>query len=93
MQAQQVRATVVVGVDGSEAALAAVLWAAREASHRRVPLRLVHAFSRPDTRHIGDPGLGFDYHEVLLRAAHEQVCAAANAARCRGPGCRDPAAG
>lgn len=86
MQAQQVRGTVVVGVDGSESALMAVLWAAREAVRRRLPLRLVHAFSWPNTRHFGDPGLGFDYQEVLLRAAHEQVSAAADAAAAAAPG-------
>src|SRR5581483_545884 len=50
------------------------------------PLRLVHAFSWPDTRHFGDPGLGLDYHEVLLRAAHKQVSAAADAAATAAPG-------
>ncbi|GAB3899655.1 universal stress protein [Kibdelosporangium lantanae] len=34
---------IVVGVDGSEAALRAARWAAREASVRKAPLRLVHA--------------------------------------------------
>lgn len=85
MRAQQARGTVVVGVDGSESALMAVLRAAREAARRRLPLRLVHAFSWPNSRHFGDPGLGFDYlgfdyQEVLLRAAHEQVFAAADTA-------------
>jgi nucleotide-binding universal stress UspA family protein len=86
MQAQQVQRTVVVGVDGSESALTAVRWGAREAVRRRLPLRLVHAFSWPNTRHFGDPGLGFDYQEVLLRAAHEQVSAAADAAAAAAPG-------
>jgi nucleotide-binding universal stress UspA family protein len=83
MQTQQ---TVVVGFDGSESALTAVRWAAREAVRRRLPLRLVQAFSWPNVRHFGDPGLGFDYHEVLLRAAHEQVSAAADAAAAPAPG-------
>ena len=34
---------VVVGVDGSQAALDAALWAADEAVDRSAPLRLVHA--------------------------------------------------
>jgi nucleotide-binding universal stress UspA family protein len=34
---------VVVGVDGSECALGAVRWAAREAARRGAPLRIVHA--------------------------------------------------
>ncbi|QDQ09463.1 universal stress protein [Streptomyces spectabilis] len=37
------RRPVIVGVDASHESLAAALWAAREASHRRVPLRLLHA--------------------------------------------------
>ncbi|HEY4630360.1 MAG TPA: universal stress protein [Blastococcus sp.] len=35
--------TVVVGVDGSETGLGAVRWAAREASRRGAPLRILHA--------------------------------------------------
>lgn len=35
---------IVVGVDGSDSALRAVRWAAREAASRRAPLRLVHAY-------------------------------------------------
>ncbi|MER7444309.1 universal stress protein [Micromonospora avicenniae] len=42
-------APVVVGVDGSDAALDAVRVAAREAEHRHRPLRIVHAFSWPLT--------------------------------------------
>ncbi|MEQ7004771.1 universal stress protein [Actinopolymorpha sp. B17G11] len=38
---------VVVGADGSEAALDAVTWAAREAAFRHVTLRIVHAFAWP----------------------------------------------
>ncbi|MEH0981819.1 universal stress protein [Micromonospora sp. CPCC 205556] len=40
-------APVVVGVDGSAAGLDAVRMAAREAAHRRCPLRIVHAFIWP----------------------------------------------
>jgi len=35
---------IVVGTDGSAAGAAAVRWAAREATRRRLPLRIVHAF-------------------------------------------------
>ncbi len=38
---------VVVGTDGSNGALDAVAWAAREAALQGVPLRIVHAFSWP----------------------------------------------
>jgi len=36
---------VVVGVDGSAAALEAVRWAARDAARRHIPVRLVHAYT------------------------------------------------
>jgi nucleotide-binding universal stress UspA family protein len=86
MQAQQLRRTVVVGVDGSESALAAVRWAAAEAGRRRLPLRLIHVLRWPEIRHIADPGLGFHYQEMLLRVAHEQVSAAIDAAAATAPG-------
>jgi nucleotide-binding universal stress UspA family protein len=35
---------IVVGIDGSDSALQAVRWAAREAASRKAPLRLVHAY-------------------------------------------------
>jgi nucleotide-binding universal stress UspA family protein len=38
---------VVVGVDGSSSALAAVAWAARSCARHSVPLRLVHAYTLP----------------------------------------------
>lgn len=82
----QIQRTVVVGVDGSESALMAVRWAAREAVLRGLLLRLVQAFSWPNVRHFGDPGLGFDYYEVLVQAAREQVSAAADAAAAAAPG-------
>ena len=72
--------TVVVGVDGSDSALDAVRWAAGEAERRRLALRVVHAFGWPDSRHVGDPGLGVDYREVLARAAREVLAAATAAA-------------
>ncbi|SNY59159.1 universal stress protein [Paractinoplanes atraurantiacus] len=36
------RRPIIVGVDGSDPGYAAVTWAAREAAHRRAPLRIVH---------------------------------------------------
>ncbi|TDU87866.1 nucleotide-binding universal stress UspA family protein [Kribbella voronezhensis] len=46
------RRPVLVGVDGSVSAQAALAWAAAEASYRRCPLRIVHTFTWPM---IGDP--------------------------------------
>jgi nucleotide-binding universal stress UspA family protein len=46
------RRPVLVGVDGSVSAQAALAWAAAEASFRHCPLRIVHTFTWPM---IGDP--------------------------------------
>lgn len=77
--------TVVAGVDGSESALEAVRWAAREAARRKVPLRLVNAFAWPHGRHIGEPRLG-DYQKIMLQAARDTVARAAEVARSAAPG-------
>jgi nucleotide-binding universal stress UspA family protein len=45
---------VVVGVDGSTAALHAVRWAAREASARRLPLTLAHLHPDPAARYADE---------------------------------------
>ena len=87
MNAQQAGRPVVAGVDGSESALEAVRWAALEADRRRAPLRLVNAFGwMTSGHHIGDPGLGVDYHEVLLKSARDEVAAAAATAMRAVPG-------
>ncbi|WP_086664512.1 universal stress protein [Lentzea kentuckyensis] len=39
-------APIVVGIDGSASALAAASWGAQEAAWHKVPLRLVHAYTR-----------------------------------------------
>jgi nucleotide-binding universal stress UspA family protein len=54
---------VVVGVDGSECALRAVRWAAREAALRGAPLRIVHAAS-----YLGKSGVGGTPPPELARA-------------------------
>jgi nucleotide-binding universal stress UspA family protein len=46
---------VVVGVDGSEAALAALDWAVREAVDRDRRLRIIHAFIWPLFNHVSRP--------------------------------------
>jgi nucleotide-binding universal stress UspA family protein len=45
------RPEIVVGVDGSESALHATRWAAREAESRNLPLRLVHVCEPPVISH------------------------------------------
>lgn len=53
-------APVVVGVDGSQSALEAVRWAADEATRRRAPLRIVHAYGVP----VGYPPGFVDWHAL-----------------------------
>jgi nucleotide-binding universal stress UspA family protein len=67
---------IVVGIDGSHAAINAAKWAASEAISRDVPLRLIHAIpqQRPDAP-VGDESLDIEYGETALRAA----CAALHA--------------
>ncbi|MFG1621813.1 universal stress protein [Kribbella sp. NPDC049227] len=62
------RRPVLVGVDGSVSAQAALAWTAAEASYRRCPLRIVHTFTWPM---VADP-FGLDLTEPMndgLRAA------------------------
>jgi nucleotide-binding universal stress UspA family protein len=47
---------------------------------------LIQAFSWPNFRHLGELDLGVDPHQVLLRLAHEEVAAAADAAAAAAPG-------
>ena len=72
---------VVAGVDGSESALDAVRWAAREAARRRVPLRLVATVGRLATVHqYGDPVGGPNEQQMLLRLSRAHLAAAEQAA-------------
>ncbi|WP_165546462.1 universal stress protein [Kribbella soli] len=70
------RRPVLVGVDGSVSAQAALTWAAGEAAYRRCPLHIVHTFTWPM---IGDP-FGLDLTEPMndgLRAAAGWILAEA----------------
>jgi nucleotide-binding universal stress UspA family protein len=64
---------VVVGIDGSSAAIGAAEWAAREALHRDVPLRLVHAIRLADgpgsNREFPAEPAEEEYAETSLRTA------------------------
>lgn len=57
---------IVVGIDGSDAAINAAKWAAAEAVSRNIPLRLIHAIPR---RRAGDDSLDIEYAQSSLRAA------------------------
>jgi nucleotide-binding universal stress UspA family protein len=48
---------IVVGVDGSDASAAALIWAAEEARLRSAPLIAVYAWSFIPPQPIGDPGM------------------------------------
>jgi len=62
---------IVVGIDGSDAALDAARWAAKEAVHHDVPLRLVHVIPITDEQvnSTGACPAEADYAESSLRAA------------------------
>jgi Universal stress protein family len=66
---------VVVGVDGSDAAIGAARWAAKEAVHRDVPLRLVCVIQIPDGPMSSDraDAAEHDFAESSLRAARLAV--------------------
>lgn len=67
--------SIVVGIDGSQAAINAALWAVPEAVARDVPLRLVHViFVREVPKEAPDPAeLEGEYAETALRAASAAV--------------------
>jgi nucleotide-binding universal stress UspA family protein len=80
------RTAVVVGVDGSDTALAAVRWAAVEADERGTPLRLVAAVPWRVYQPIGMPALGVEYQrQALTRGSEQHLQAAAEAARKAAP--------
>jgi len=74
------RRTVLVGIDGSDAALRAVRWAVPEARRRRAVLHLVTALAWTEDRLVGLPGLGQAPYGQYLRTAAEHGLAAAEAA-------------
>ena len=74
-------APVVVGVDGSAAALDAVRVAAREAEYRQRPLRVVHAFIWPMTGAPLGPVPGAPANAGLRNQAEQYVTEAVEQAR------------
>jgi nucleotide-binding universal stress UspA family protein len=67
---------IVVGIDGSDAAINAAKWAVVEATSRDIPLRLIHAIPQRQTDAAdADESLDIEYGETSLRAA----CAALHA--------------
>ncbi|MBK3574437.1 universal stress protein [Streptomyces sp. MBT65] len=66
---------VIAGVDGSAESLAAVDWAAREAAHRDLPLRLVHVWNWHPRQDDGEPVTAAQRHQArrVLRQAKERA--------------------
>jgi nucleotide-binding universal stress UspA family protein len=61
---------IVVGIDGSDAAINAAKWAVAEATSRDIPLRLIHAIpERRADAPADDDSLDIEYGETALRAA------------------------
>ncbi|MEJ2854065.1 MULTISPECIES: universal stress protein [unclassified Saccharothrix] len=72
---------VVVGVDGSSSAKAAVRWAAAEADRQGVPLSVVHACLLVPAR-VPDPiAVPREYHEAVLEQGREWLAEAEEEAR------------
>ena len=72
--------SIVVGIDGSQAAINAALWAIDEAVSREIPLRLVHVIHTDDGAAnlvaVNDDPLELEYGEAVLHIAAEAVTAA-----------------
>lgn len=66
---------VVVGIDGSRAAIGAAVWAVNEAVNRDVPLRLVYVTgtSQPSSAPYEANDIEFEYGETSLRTASAAV--------------------
>ena len=61
---------IVVGIDGSDAAINAAKWAIPEAASRDIPLRLIHVIpNRQGDGPAADDNLDVEYGETALRAA------------------------
>ncbi len=71
---------VVVGVDGSESAMNAVRWAAREAQRRGAPLRLLHVSHLAPVRHPRQISPPPEYHAALLEQGRHWLTEATEAA-------------
>jgi len=77
---------IVVGVDGSESALHATRWAAREAEQRNVALRLVHVCHLTPVRHPRQVSPPAPYQEAMLEQGRHWLTEASDAARHVAPG-------
>jgi nucleotide-binding universal stress UspA family protein len=74
-------APIVVGVDGSQPALAATRWASEEATRRHAPLQLWHAARWPEGHHLADTPVPDQSEREFLTAAHRRLDEALAVAR------------
>ncbi len=65
--------TIVVGVDGSKAAIAAARWAVDEAVSRDIPLRLVYVIEPPESAPAGDRKGRLAAARLALQDAHRAI--------------------
>jgi nucleotide-binding universal stress UspA family protein len=77
---------VLVGVDGSDTALHAVRWAAREAQRKHAPLRLVHVSHLAPVRHPRQVAPPPEYRAAVLEQGRHWLAEAVEAARRAVPG-------
>jgi nucleotide-binding universal stress UspA family protein len=69
---------ILVGVDGSDSALSAAHWAAREAAVRQAPIRLVYAFGWMPVHDADDPvQIVPEARDAIRRTAEERLAVAA----------------
>lgn len=73
MNESAVTELIVVGVDGSSAALDAAAWAAEEAAYRDARVHLVHVLAAPDCSSQGAPTAALESARSLLREAVQLV--------------------
>lgn len=78
-------APVVVGVDGSSSALAAVKWAATECARHRTPLRLVHGYVLPAPGYTGIVITSTEIRRAIEEQSDAWLTEAAAAARSAAP--------
>ena len=77
--------SIVVGIDGSDPAMAAVHWAAAEASLRKLPLRVVHAWSIPLPPVAMGPAVMSPDNTLLQQAAQHVLDHSVEGARASHP--------
>lgn len=72
MKPPQSAQRIVVGIDGSDAAINAAKWAVAEATSRNIALRLIHVVPKAP---LGDQSLEIEYAQTSLRAADAALAA------------------